>query len=887
VSGLGRWFGAFLLSAGFALSPPIQFRAAAATPRAPIRLTATLSPLRPQVRGSVETVFTNTSTGSLREVVVMLFPNRFRVEDAGINDWNRPFVFPGEDFDPGGIEIGDVRAGGAIAAVSPLDGAGLPEDWGLRLSLPAPLPPGDSISVGVDFSTTLPERFGPFGEYERGLTALGGWYPYIPALRQDGTWAFDALPPLGDFEVEIGAGGPVDAVLNGHWLPRLAAPERVTVGGVHYLSLVSAPVLLRDVIPTVDGRVAYVRRPPLRHDRIAPGPSQDEIMRDALGRIVERRPAVVPPPARELVIVEAPLRMDLTEPGEGMAVISDRALRVLGLLRPFHEVQVAREIHAELERGAVAGRESPDDYAWVSQGLAHETARAYAVREFEGVRSVRGWIELFNIFAIVDRFETAPKIPFVAAYLEQQPVADPLHQRISTWNNDLPPGHVILGKLRQLLGEPIFGRVVATCARAPEPFRRCAARESGRDLDGFFEQWVRPYPEMNYSFGELALNRRRGEAFVARLTVERESSRAVVEPVEVHLRGYWDDRLDLLWDGPGAAGHLEAESPFRVRQVAIDPARKLIETTRADNARPPELQVILDTAEVEVSSTEFGVSGLAVARGRYDWKKDIAVAGVWTNRGIGMTAGGRYHWGEPIDPVFYPHNLYAFYAVQALDSSFQAKRDPAPRTAGHVNGVGVRYDFNNILSYDNPTHEVQVQLFADWFDRSLGSDYDYTLWGGSAILTHPLWSYRTLLAGEVFNGFGEALGSSVVPNQLLYSLGGSRSIRGIGVQEELGRNIFLLRAELRHTLEPELDLNMLDLAVWRRVQLRPFVDTGRVSNAAGAVYDPSGWSFGFGLGFGVFYDFMGFFPSLAYLEVATSADRPSDVQVLFGTRQSF
>jgi len=36
------------------------------------------------------------------------------------------------------------------------------------------------------------------------------------------------------------------------------------------------------------------------------------------------------------------------------------------------------------------------------------------------------------------------------------------------------------------------------------------------------------------------------------------------------------------------------------------------------------------------------------------------------------------------------------------------------------------------------------------------------------------------------------------------------------------------------------------------------------------------------------YDFMGFFPSLAYIEIATRADRdPGDVQFLFGTRQSF
>jgi hypothetical protein len=38
----------------------------------------------------------------------------------------------------------------------------------------------------------------------------------------------------------------------------------------------------------------------------------------------------------------------------------------------------------------------------------------------------------------------------------------------------------------------------------------------------------------------------------------------------------------------------------------------------------------------------------------------------------------------------------------------------------------------------------------------------------------------------------------------------------------------------------------------------------------------------------VLYDFMGFFPGRAYIEVATRLDRDqTDFQVLFGTRQAF
>ena len=79
-----------------------------------------------------------------------------------------------------------------------------------------------------------------------------------------------------------------------------------------------------------------------------------------------------------------------------------------------------------------------------------------------------------------------------------------------------------------------------------------------------------------------------------------------------------------------------------------------------------------------------------------------------------------------------------------------------------------------------------------------------------------------------------------MPNQGLYSLGGSRSIRGIGAEEELARNIFVLRTELRQAIYPELDLNLLDLLVLRRVQVQLLVDTGQVSNSAGRIYDVGG-----------------------------------------------
>jgi hypothetical protein len=850
------------------------------------RLQATLQPHPPQVDGTVDITFTNRSTRTLTAAVILLFPNRFATPDDGINDFNRPFVYPEQEFDPGSMRILEARDDGRLTTLEPLHAAEVPDGCAVQVSI-APLAPGAMRLLTLRFQTVVPYRFGAFGRFDGQLTLVGGWYPYLAALAPDGSWQMNAAPPLADFTVELNVDPPSEVVLNGDYFAS-ARQVMAQVRAVHYLSLVVAPQLLRAETDAGGTQIIFLRRPPRYTSRISPVPEPTEALLAAAQDILEQRPAALPPPPRELLLVEAPLRLQLTAPGEGAVLVSDRMLKVYWLLRPYHEMQLAQALYAALLQPELAAREPSADYPWVSEGLSRVLAARYIAAAYPDTRSVQGWIELFNIFAIVDRFETAPKIPFVGTFFERARQADELHEQITTFNNDLPPGHVILGKLRQLLGDAEFDRVVDRCLATPTPFQECAAQESSRDLDGFFAQWLQPYPDINYALSAVRLNEPEGDAFVSHVTIERQASRAVQEPVDVQLRSIGGQDVTVRWNASGAEGHVTAVTPRRVCQVVIDPDRKLIETTRADNFWPPEPQIVLDTAEVEITSTEFGISGLMVGRARYDYRKDLAVAGFYTNRSLGVDAGARYHWGQQNDPTSYRHNIYGFYGAQALDKSFKDDRHPTVRTAGHSNNLGLRYDYNNIFAYDNPTREVDLRLFTDWYDQALGSDYNYVDWGTSLVLTHPLGTYRTIVAGEITNGFSEPLGSSRVPNQGLYSLGGSRSIRGIGAESQLGRNIFLLRGELRQAIYPELDLNFLDILVLRRAQARLFIDTGQVDNAAGRVYDPSHYAVGFGVGLEAVYDFLGFFPSAAYIEVATRADRDqSDVQFLFGTRQSF
>jgi len=871
-------------------------------PRTAYRIEARLSLTAPHIDGTVTVAFSNHSRRTLDEAVFFLFPNRFAGPDEGINDFNRPFIYPEKDFDPGLMEILEAGDGEAPATVEvrplpdppPLpematgEGTVTPKTCLLTLRI-APLAPGATRTLMLRFRTRVPYRFGTFGIFDRQLTLAGGWYPYLARLSADGTWQTDGPPPLADFDVQLTVGQPLEVLVNGAYFSGDTSVS-LALSAVHFVSLVAAPQLVRSDTVLDAHRIVLFRRPTHRSSRISPEPDLADIVLETLRDIVELRPPVVPPPPENLVVVEAPLRLNLTAPGEGMVLISDRSLEVHSLLRPFHELQLAQAAYAELLRPTLSGREPDGDYWWVSEGLTRALAQRFVTQARPGTRSVQAWIDRFNIFAIVDRFESVPKIPFVEAFFERARVADPLHAEVTTFNNSLPPGRVVLGKLREVIGAERFDTLVDRCTAETMPLRGCAAEAAGQDVDWVFTQWLQPYPALNYSFDMVELNEPAAAGFGATLMLRRAASRPITEPVTVRLRSIGGRFVDLRWDGRGEVVQLTGETPHRVWQAVIDPERKLIEDRSDDNARPPSPQVVLDTAEVEISSTEFGFSGLVVGRDRYDYRKDLALGGFYTNRSIGFTAGARRHWGSAIDATSYRHNLYGFYGFEGLNGSFTDERQPGFRTHGQVASLGVRYDYTNVFSYDAPSQARNLRLYADWYDHGFGSDFNYVDWGASVVLTQPLWSYRTIAAGELLNGFSEPLGSSVVPNQGLYSLGGSRSIRGIGAEDELGRNILVVRAEVRQDVYPELDLNFLDLLVLRRAQVRLFADSGRVSNSAGQVYDVGSFALGVGTGLAAVYEFMGFFPSVAYIEIATRADggsRTGEVQVLFGTRQSF
>ncbi len=488
---------------------------------------AVLDPDARTITGVFEVGFSNHAHRPLEEVALVLYPNRFARAEPGINDLNRPFVYPREVLVPGGITVEDLETTpGTRAAVRSLDafrraGASRLEsidgwvDTLLRVPLPAALLPGESMRLRARFRTVLPERYGPFGVAEGRVTALAGWFPFLPALAVDGTWdATAAAPPTCVYghlraptanTVMLGAG----VCAEGHdgTCPVSVAPAPGPPG----------PALLastdyRRTDREVGGNVITLLELPTRRAfRLPPRAPYAETILDAVERIVRERPAALPPLAQPLLVAQAPLRLELTAPGgPGVAIVSDRILRVHRLLREFHERELATAVYAAWLHPLVTARESPADAPWIVEGLAAELADRWLATVHPRHRTVYDWIGLFNVFAIVDRFESAPKIPFARAFFPEARHAEELRDGAASFARDRPPGRTIFTKLENAIGDATFETAVDGYLAGTASFRdalAAPASRAGQSVDRILADWTGPYPEpLDYALDPVRLN---------------------------------------------------------------------------------------------------------------------------------------------------------------------------------------------------------------------------------------------------------------------------------------------------------------------------------------------------------------------------------------------
>jgi hypothetical protein len=157
--------------------------------------------------------YANHTGTELSEVLLLVEPNRY----------------------PGGFTLESLtwESGDQISGYSLLENE-------LRLPLPAPLPPGETISIILSYTLVLPNQNAPYGYTER-QTNLGDWYPYVPPYLSGEGWLVRPDAFLGEhlayemaeFEVEIHLAEPFSPT-GGELIIAASSIPEVADGVYHY-----------------------------------------------------------------------------------------------------------------------------------------------------------------------------------------------------------------------------------------------------------------------------------------------------------------------------------------------------------------------------------------------------------------------------------------------------------------------------------------------------------------------------------------------------------------------------------------------------------------------------------------------------------------------------
>ncbi|MBV9879424.1 MAG: M1 family metallopeptidase, partial [Gemmatirosa sp.] len=166
---------------------------------------ATLDVATHTLRGSERVTYVNASPDTLRQLAIHLRQNAFRPESQRRDD--TPLT--------GGLTLGRVAVGGVATPRYTVGGTVM------RLALPAPLAPHDSVSLAIDWSFVPPltPSDGRQGRDEQ-LYFMGYWYPQVAVYDDVNGWVADQYlleaefymdPADYDVRVTVPRGWPVGA----------------------------------------------------------------------------------------------------------------------------------------------------------------------------------------------------------------------------------------------------------------------------------------------------------------------------------------------------------------------------------------------------------------------------------------------------------------------------------------------------------------------------------------------------------------------------------------------------------------------------------------------------------------------------------------------------
>lgn len=823
-------------------------------------------------------------------VRLWLYGDRLAVAPSAMDERSARWIYPGE-VALGGyaierVRVDDREASYAREALGEHDPP-RPDRAPLRArdlggsDLVVAIDPGPArvVTIRVDATLEVPERFGRLAHATSRLALAGPWYPLL--LGED-----DAVEDARHVVVARFSGGRgvsvegalsatlhVDRVLG--YVPLLAGDD---------LEARSSPLGGERRLVVVDRRDAYV--PPARG---APGvEGLDDVT--AIDRVAAIRAAALdvlatarwlglelPDP---LVVFVVPSRTELAASAPGVVLVSDRVFQIFPLdeLRELHRRALRRALF-QLAAQALARVDSAADRAW-SVDLRAAALEALDERRRHGSRErTEALLEPFSFHPAVDQLINAPQITFDDVYFGAIDEPDRFRDDPSRARFPFARGRRLLASIEDVLGEGRMQRLVAMLVHGRRSVRSALERASPGASARLATWTAYPSLEVNYRLGPIESERI--EAPEERPDAPRWRHRVVVlrdgderpEPVEVEVEDEHGERVVGVWDGPGREGVVVIETRGERRRVVLDPRLRVSESgrvseghPRADDASSPTWRLpLFNNFSVDVLASEGNVTGLAdiSLRPRYDLEHLLILR---LARTIARTTG-RVRYLEGLGPRVTDNRRM----IQLGGGLAFSRVEPGFATST-LGGYALELELLGTLSTERfiaDPREGVTAIVSLAGGGTLRDDGSSAFTARGSLRVSGIVPVGLLDAFFFLGAGGFTAGSALDADRQM--LGGRYGLRGFANDELVGDAMLFVVAEHRHTLIGDLAINLLH-AVWvREVQLVTWLGAGAVFGTTDGREARVAAEAGAGLRF--HYEYGGVQPGLLALDVGVPVSR--------------
>ncbi len=755
--------------------------------------------------------------------------------------------------------------------------------------------PSGTTAVTVAYRVYVPQRYWPFGCSQRRCSLSGAVAPLPSAPAEGGSWlarggrviqptvwAVDAA----SFASGLGRvwfGGRALATAGGIPGDRSHGDELVVLdqaaagqGLVAYPSIFWGPswrryrVVVRGVYVTVletrrrpDGRFPEERFGQLRRDRAG---RTLAIATQAIELATRRGIGLAPDTS--LVAVTGPLRSAVAQAHPAALMISDQAYQLFPAERftKFHDVAIARAALEYIARGWITGHHDPSTDVWLSGMLGFALTQLWererSVRD-EFARDILGKL---TFMPSVDRFLYSGQASFSSAYFRGSEDDLPLRNHPLLFSHQLPTGRRIHEKLVDLLPPPaLVGYYAELTARPDSDPKQLAERHYGYRLDWFFDQWLGPYPKLDYVIDRVR-SERIARGWRHHIEIVRDGSRRVIEPVQLLAVERGGGPHYLIWNGdlngPGETATIDGQTARHVwvletarplKTVRLDPRYRLHEVSRVgtsadqtatnfdprfNNRTPPKIRFLYTGVGFNIAASELANAATSVARLN-------AFSGFASFEGSlqrDLRRTGSMHAFKDRETIAAVAAGVSFYFLEKVNRrkrrlrirvagslSQLARAGLDDRAGGRVTqSLSIADDTRRYGFWPERGHRLSLGVATQQVSRA-GDDDRYNVRAQAA--WQQLWriAHGHVLAQRLSLKVMAPI-ASAPEYRSLHRLGGIGGLSGYLADEVFGRAVAHAQLEYRHVFTPNLGINLFHLAWLRRLGGAAFGGVATVSS---------------------------------------------------------